>query len=73
MANDIQVHTRDGSLIPAAAAHRNLFTFKYRWTHLPSGDSGDTENLFLNYDAFVSCIERWNQTDASRWKYEVIA
>lgn len=67
----IHVHDRTGRLIAAPAIDRDLHTFRYRWWHTPTGTEGVSENLFLNYDAFVTCIERWNAQDAN-WHYEIV-
>lgn len=72
MSSYIQIHNRDGGLLTAPAADRQLHTFRYRCTHVPTGDVSESENLFVNFDAFVTCLERWNQQAPNIWRFEAL-
>lgn len=43
--------------------------YTYRWTYLPSGETGTVERLFLSRNAFLESVSCWNACSSS-WKYE---
>jgi hypothetical protein len=45
----------------------------YRWTHLPTGETGVRECLpYLSLKDFEVALSRWNAFDPEVWKYELV-
>lgn len=44
--------------------------FAYRWTHLPSGETGTRISRFTSASAFGHCLQLWNAQQPHQWSYE---
>jgi hypothetical protein len=47
-------------------------TFRYRWFHIPTGQSGETEHRFESSEAFLDAVAKWNNQQPSQWLYAPI-
>ena len=48
------------------------YRFTYRWTHLPTEESGTRDVFTYSPRDFASLLKRWGDQQPERWKYEEV-